>query len=76
MFECCCGQEVLHGTDLIGEWTVPQLSAVTGDAAARAFFHVRLSIPTCKAAFFASQQMDQLGAGRASEASAQTTAAS
>jgi hypothetical protein len=60
-------------TDMCGEWEVEQLSEITGDPSSHGV-HIkcRLSIPTCKAAFMDSQNVDQLGVGQAAEGSEQT----
>ena len=59
-----------HG--VTGEWEVEQLSAITGDEATKGNIKIRLSIPTCKAAFMDSQRVEQLGVGQAHEGSAQS----
>ena len=62
---------VLTSQRLVGEWEVEQLSAITGDPSAKGNLRIRLSIPTCKAAFMDSQNVEQLGVGQAHSGSAQ-----
>merc|ERR1719443_1720216 len=55
--------------DIVGEWEIEQLSEITGDESTKGNIKIRLSIPTCKAAFMDSQNVDQLGVGQANETS-------
>ena len=55
---------VLNQQDLVGVWEVEQMSEITGDASAKANIKCRLSIPTCKAAFFDSQKVTEMGVGQ------------
>ena len=48
-----------------------QLSEITGDESTKGNIKIRLSIPTCKAAFMDSQNVEQLGVGQAAEGSEQ-----
>merc|ERR1719440_2288104 len=62
---------VLDRQDIVGEWEIEQLSEITGDESTKGNIKIRLSIPTCKAAFMDSQNVEQLGVGQASETSDQ-----
>jgi hypothetical protein len=62
---------VVTSQRLVGEWEVEQLSAVTGDTSTKGNIKIRLSIPTCKAAFMDSQDVAQLGVAQAHSGSAQ-----
>ena len=63
---------VLDRQDIVGEWEVEQMSEITGDESTKGNIKCRLSIPTCKAAFMDSQNVDQLGVGQADGASEQS----
>ena len=62
---------VLDRQDIVGEWEVEQMSEITGDESTKGNIKFRLSIPTCKAAFMDSQNVDQLGVGQADATSEQ-----
>jgi hypothetical protein len=62
---------VLDRQDIVGEWEVEQLSEITGDESTKGNIKIRLSIPTCKAAFMDSQNAEQLGVGQADSGSEQ-----
>ena len=63
---------VIDRQDIVGEWEIEQMSEITGDESTKGQIKIRLSIPTCKAAFMDSQNVDQLGVGQAAEGSEQT----
>ena len=56
---------VIDRQDIVGEWEIEQMSEITGDESTKGQIKIRLSIPTCKAAFMDSQNVDQLGVGQA-----------
>ena len=62
---------MLDRQDIVGEWEVEQLSEITGDESTKGNIKIRLSIPTCKAAFMDSQNAEQLGVGQADSGSEQ-----
>ena len=62
---------VLDRQDIVGEWEIEQMSEITGDESTKGNIKVRLSIPTCKAAFMDSQNAEQLGVGQADSTSEQ-----
>ena len=50
--------------DLVGTWTVEQMSAITGDTSCSGEIQCRLSVPQIKAAFMDSQAGDKLAVGQ------------
>ena len=63
---------VLDRQDIVGEWEVEQMSEITGDESTKGVVRCRLSIPTCKAAFMDSQNVEQLGVAQADATSEQS----
>ena len=55
---------VLDRQDIVGEWEIEQMSEITGDESTKGNIKMRLSIPTCKAAFMDSQSTEQLTVGK------------
>ena len=62
---------ILDRQSIVGVWEVEQRSAITGDLSTKGNIKIRLSIPTCKAAFMDSQRVEQLGVGVAAHGSEQ-----
>jgi len=56
---------VCNRQDLVGTWTVEQMSAITGDTSCSGEIQCRLSVPQIKAAFMDSQSGDKLAVGQA-----------